>query len=450
MDIDRFMAALSGQESGGSYTAENGRTGAYGRFQILPSNWPSWSREAGIAGASPTPENQELVARYKIQQYYDKFGNWRDVASTWYSGSPESSYSSSALNRKQGAGNEPSIKEYVDSVMSRAGVTKAKVSNARANTAAGVVMKTPTKPDEEKKGSFPVTDIIRAGVAIGKSKAKGGKGRFVPSGDYNTDAAGYFNQAQAAYDELAEYQSSNNVIIDEESGTVLKLTGETDLETGQPVAEVDPIGTRILTRAMNASASLDRLYTAKKNGLFNAGNEAAQAYLTSEKEKAAEADRKYGNYTKRISDVVALEDLPVARMQNMASMLNTVNSVNEKRQGRFDSKLFAGSMPVKTDMQPFANAIKQTIPGQAPEEYNMNPAAMAPPQENQLQQEAPAGSVPMPLPEEALSLFNRGEEPPPIPNATPGMSQPPQTLPWKKGMESRLTPLNNFSGRFSR
>jgi hypothetical protein len=122
LTIDQFMDALSGQESGGDYTAQNARTGAYGRFQIMQSNWPSWAEEAGIGRNAPqTPANQEKVARFKLQQYYDKFGNWEDVASAWYSGSPRSAYTSAQLNRKQGNGDEPSISEYVSSVMQRAG-----------------------------------------------------------------------------------------------------------------------------------------------------------------------------------------------------------------------------------------------------------------------------------------------------------------------------------------
>lgn len=118
--LDSFMTALSGQESGGNYAARNSRTGASGKYQILPSNWPSWSKEAGLpAGSAPTPKNQEYVARFKIQQYYNKYGNWEDVASAWYSGRPLSAIRNP--NTKQGAGNEPSINEYVQSVLRRAG-----------------------------------------------------------------------------------------------------------------------------------------------------------------------------------------------------------------------------------------------------------------------------------------------------------------------------------------
>lgn len=139
ISLDQFMAALSGQESGGNYQAENGRTKAYGRFQIMPGNWPSWSKEAGIAGASPTPENQDKVAAFKLQQYYDKFGNWEDVASAWYSGSPLSAYNEQQRTRKQGNGDEPSIQSYVDSIMGKLGESGG-YSGAGAGSAGGSQM----------------------------------------------------------------------------------------------------------------------------------------------------------------------------------------------------------------------------------------------------------------------------------------------------------------------
>ena len=70
---DDFFKAVGAQESGGDYGATNSRTKAFGKYQILPSNWPSWSREAGLPeGAEQTPENQEKVAKYKLGQYFDK------------------------------------------------------------------------------------------------------------------------------------------------------------------------------------------------------------------------------------------------------------------------------------------------------------------------------------------------------------------------------------------
>ena len=119
---EAFINAIGGQESGGSYNAENSDTGAYGKYQILPSNWPEWAEEAGIGADAPrTPENQEIVARFKLGQYYDKYGA-RGAAIAWYGGEGALNYSEEALNRKQGDNGEyPSINEYADEVLGRMG-----------------------------------------------------------------------------------------------------------------------------------------------------------------------------------------------------------------------------------------------------------------------------------------------------------------------------------------
>lgn len=119
---EAFINAIAGQESGGNYNAENGDTGAYGKYQIMPSNWPSWAEEAGIGADAPRiPENQEIVARFKLGQYYDKYGA-RGAAIAWYGGEGALNYSEEALNRKQGDNGEyPSINEYADEVLGRMG-----------------------------------------------------------------------------------------------------------------------------------------------------------------------------------------------------------------------------------------------------------------------------------------------------------------------------------------
>ena len=117
--IDQFMGAISGQESGGDYNAENERTAAAGKYQILPTNWASWAQDAGLSPDAPmTPKNQEIIAKNKMLEYYNKFGNWRDVAIAWYGGEGAVGYSEEAKNRPQDGG-YPSISEYADSVMSR-------------------------------------------------------------------------------------------------------------------------------------------------------------------------------------------------------------------------------------------------------------------------------------------------------------------------------------------
>lgn len=122
-EFEALVNAIGGQESEGSggYNAVNGRTGASGKYQIMPDNWPSWAEEAGLSADAPmTPENQEIVARHKLREYYDKYGA-RGAAIAWYGGEGALNYSDEALNRKQGNGNEPSINEYANDVMSRMG-----------------------------------------------------------------------------------------------------------------------------------------------------------------------------------------------------------------------------------------------------------------------------------------------------------------------------------------
>lgn len=115
--LDRFMYAISGQESGHNYNARNPDSGASGRFQIMPANWGPWSREVFGRVVARTPQNQDKVARYKMNQYYRQFGRWDLVARAWYAGPGSVKYSQRALSRPQGR--YPSINEYVWSVMRR-------------------------------------------------------------------------------------------------------------------------------------------------------------------------------------------------------------------------------------------------------------------------------------------------------------------------------------------
>jgi hypothetical protein len=97
--LSRFKAAVGSVESGGRYDARNLKTGAYGKYQILPSNWPSWARSyVGSSTARPTPTNQERVASGKMSSLYRWLGSWRRVAYWWLTGSTRRTGWSSAAN----------------------------------------------------------------------------------------------------------------------------------------------------------------------------------------------------------------------------------------------------------------------------------------------------------------------------------------------------------------
>ena len=85
--IDEFMTGLACIESDGRFRAVNPKSGAYGKYQIMPRNWPVWaSRFLHDRWAQPTPRNQEFVARQRIAQLHRAKGSWRRVAYWWLTG----------------------------------------------------------------------------------------------------------------------------------------------------------------------------------------------------------------------------------------------------------------------------------------------------------------------------------------------------------------------------
>jgi hypothetical protein len=88
--LNRFMNAVGKIESNGRYEARNSRSGAIGKYQVMPSNWPAWAKKyLGDAKAKPTPQNQERVARGKFIDLWNSFGSWPVVAHWWLTGSRE-------------------------------------------------------------------------------------------------------------------------------------------------------------------------------------------------------------------------------------------------------------------------------------------------------------------------------------------------------------------------
>ena len=89
-DLERFLYALGKVESGGSYTARNATSGAYGKYQIIPSSWAAWAKSyLGSSTAPKTPANQEIVAHRKVTALYTWLDSWPVVAHWWLTGSSE-------------------------------------------------------------------------------------------------------------------------------------------------------------------------------------------------------------------------------------------------------------------------------------------------------------------------------------------------------------------------
>jgi hypothetical protein len=87
-NLAAFKYALGQVESGGNYYARNPYSGAYGKYQIMPSNWPGWAETyLGNRYAKQTPDNQEKVASGKLTSLYRSLDSWRRVAYWWLTGS---------------------------------------------------------------------------------------------------------------------------------------------------------------------------------------------------------------------------------------------------------------------------------------------------------------------------------------------------------------------------
>jgi hypothetical protein len=119
VSFEAFFWAISTQESGGNYRAVGpsvqGGHHAYGKYQVMDYNIPSWTKK--YLGRSMTPQQylaspqaQEAVARGVLQGYFNKYGP-QGAAAMWYSGqsNPSKTY-----------GNPP-VYKYVSSVMGHAG-----------------------------------------------------------------------------------------------------------------------------------------------------------------------------------------------------------------------------------------------------------------------------------------------------------------------------------------
>ena len=104
--LERFLYALGQVESGGSYTARNATSGAYGKYQIMPASWAAWAKlYLGSSTAPQTPTNQEIVAHRKVTALHVWLDTWPTVAHWWLTGSSErnanlwSSYSRSYVQK---------------------------------------------------------------------------------------------------------------------------------------------------------------------------------------------------------------------------------------------------------------------------------------------------------------------------------------------------------------
>ena len=103
--MPRFQDAIAGIESKGNYGAIGPTTAsgdqAVGKYQVMASNIPQWTKDALGASLTPaqflaSPQAQDAVFNAKFGQFLQQTGKPADAASMWFTGKPQAQGGSAA------------------------------------------------------------------------------------------------------------------------------------------------------------------------------------------------------------------------------------------------------------------------------------------------------------------------------------------------------------------
>jgi hypothetical protein len=130
--VDQIADAIKKVESNGNYSAKGG-SGESGAYQFMPGTWASWSSDyasqvlkKSVSSLPMTPENQDAVAKWKIQSWYNKGYTAEQIAAAWNAG--EGSVANDAWKSKIGTNSKGvfyNTPGYVSKVMNALGSTTA-------------------------------------------------------------------------------------------------------------------------------------------------------------------------------------------------------------------------------------------------------------------------------------------------------------------------------------
>lgn len=126
ISLEELVKRIAAKESGGNYQALgdwNSGDRAYGKYQIMGNNIPSWTQQ--YLGKSLTPQQflkrenaQDKVAMGKLRYYYKRYGPG-GAAASWYAG--ESAAKGWKDYRKSNYSDNgtqyPSVYEYVRAIL---------------------------------------------------------------------------------------------------------------------------------------------------------------------------------------------------------------------------------------------------------------------------------------------------------------------------------------------
>ena len=121
--VSAASAAILGNESNGDYNAMSpvlkggsyAGQRSYGKYQVLESNIPSWTKEYYGQSLTPaqflaSPDAQEAVQKGKIGDLWNKYGNIQDVASAYFTGVP---YAQAVKEGRRDQATGMTVQQYV-------------------------------------------------------------------------------------------------------------------------------------------------------------------------------------------------------------------------------------------------------------------------------------------------------------------------------------------------
>jgi len=171
---DQIAEAIKQVESGGNYNAQGG-SGENGAYQFMPATWRAWSSDyasqvlqESVAKLPMTEENQDAVAKWKIQSWLDQGLTPQQIAAKWNSGSEIGWENKIGTNSKGIAYDVPS---YVNKVV-KALAGNEKINNDVINWANQVSTGERKFSDVPKELQTDVNNYMSANGSISKIDAE--------------------------------------------------------------------------------------------------------------------------------------------------------------------------------------------------------------------------------------------------------------------------------------
>lgn len=197
-------------------------------------------------------------------------------------------------------------------------------------------------------------------------------GREVVSGTPSEQAQQLMTKAEQAWQALDDYLigQSTALFVDAEGGVVLD-------EFDNP----DQRGTQLLREALSYQDQLQRLIDYRDAGLIQFAEDNAGAALNAAQAEADEATRAYEDYSRRIGDIFAIESAEgdrASQLQDAATKAADYHlaSVEARKKGiNIGDMGFA--FPGQEEGQGYRDAIRSTIPAEAPRFKSVPTSAIA-------------------------------------------------------------------------